>query len=172
MTKVSSYTQRAGAIKLAYIEEKIKICYEQYNVLKKCGLEKEAIDNVLPKIRDLEMKRKDLRAKLIADRLRGAKMLLMCLCGADLCTELADDFSAIIKEISYGVNNNRNDFSNMLSDVATKMNEVVQLIDEPQNHALSQYYSEMAEEATSAAREAIAKVVDKWMDTDRGKRYF
>lgn len=157
---------------VAELQGRIESVKEQYDVLKKCGLEKEAKAKVLPKIHELEKKKLQLMEEINKDRLSGAKTLLMCLCSADLACECADDFADNLNKISYGLYGKNNSFSDDLRKIAMNFNKMVCVIDNEQNLAMSEYYLDMADECIAAAKQAVSQVIEKFMKTKNGEKYF
>ena len=100
-SKWASECQIEGVEIVSGLQQKIKLAKEQYDVLKKCGLDREA-KAILPKIQELEAQKLRLVEEIDRNRLIGAKALLMCFCAADVCTVCADDFADVEPRISYG----------------------------------------------------------------------
>ena len=75
--KWASECQIEGVEIVAGLQQKIKLAKEQYDVLKKCGLDREA-KAMLPKIQELEAQKLRLVEEIDRNRLIGAKALLMC----------------------------------------------------------------------------------------------
>ena len=92
--KWASECQIEGVEIVEGLQQKIKRAKEQYDVLKKCGLDREA-KAILPKIQELEAQKLRLMEEIDRNRLIGAKALLMCFCAADVCTVCADDFADV-----------------------------------------------------------------------------
>lgn len=170
--KWAAESQVRAVARVTAIEGKIRLANEQYGVLKKCGLEREARASILPKIQELERQKLQLIEETDRQRRRGARQLLVCFCAADLATEAADDFADTLHEISWGGVPDDNDFSALLRKVAQNMNSVVCTIDKGGSEPLSYFYADMAEECVTAAKKAVGEVIDKWMDTPKGRKYF
>ena len=111
--KWASECQLEGVEIVAGLQKRIKLAKEQHDVLKKCGLEREA-KALLPKIQELEAQKLRLVEEIDRNRIVGAKALLMCFCAADVCTVCADDFADVEHRISYGRIGKDNDFSAMM----------------------------------------------------------
>ena len=92
--KWASECQLEGVEIVEGLQQKIKLAKEQYDVLKKCGLDREA-KAMLPKMRELEAQKLRLVEEIDRNRLSGAKALLMCFCAADVCTVCADYFADV-----------------------------------------------------------------------------
>lgn len=170
--KYAAESQRKRVIAIQALDQKIKLANEQYGVLKRCGLEREADEHIKPEIEKMNVAREELVKQTDADRKRCARRLLMCFCGADVLTQLADDFADTLSEISLGDIENDNEFSGMMRGVAKTANDALLMIDKVNNEAVSQYYADMAEECVDAAKKAINDVVEKWCETHKGQQYF
>ena len=79
--KWASECQIEGVEIVSGLQQKIKLAKEQHDVLKKCGLDREA-KALLPKIQELEAQKLRLVEEIDRNRLIGAKSLLMCFCAA------------------------------------------------------------------------------------------
>lgn len=168
----ASDVQFVGVAVVQELQEQINKANEAYSQLVKCGLKKEAEQHILPKIRQLEKNKLTLKDEIKKNQRLGAKALLMCFTIADLAADFSDNFSKLIHEISYGVESKRNEFGDMLLKASEDFGKIVEYIDEQGNLQTSQYYADMAEECKEAARIAMIDVIDKWMATKQGERYF
>lgn len=170
--KWAAESQAKAVAVVAELQGRIDAAKEQYEVLKKCGLEREAKASVLPKLQRLEAEKLQLMNKIDEERREGAKALLMCFCSADFACESAYGFADTLNRISYGMYGKGNSFSDDICKVAKSFNRLVCVIDSERNDALSTFYADMAEECTAAASEAVSRVIDRYMDTDQGRKYF
>ena len=170
--KWAAESQEKAVAVVVELQGRIEAAKEQYEVLKRCGLEREAKAHVLPRLRDLETQKLYMINEIDEERREGAKALLMCFCSADFACESAYGFAETLNRISYGLYGKKNSFSDDICKVAKNFNQLVCVIDSEHNDALSTFYADMAEECTAAAREAVSRVIDKYMDTDQGRKYF
>lgn len=170
--KWAAESQAKGVAVVAELQGLIEAAKEQYDVLNRCGLEREAKAKILPKIQKLETEKLQLMDAIDKDRRDGAKALLMCFCASDLACECADDFADTLNKISYGMYGKDNSFSDDLRKIADNFNKMVCVIDSERNDALSTFYADMAEECVAAAKEAVESVIDKYMNTADGRKYF
>lgn len=169
--KQLSYTQRAHLPALIKIEEQLKNIRSQMDVLKRCGLEKEAEAHLLPKLNDWIKKREKYLKGLNEDRRAGAFALIMCLTAANLCTILCDKFNGVIHYISMGTESGTA-LSQQLDEQAEAFNKLVRLIEDACDYRMEAYYAKMIDDAEEAAEDAMRAVIRKYMDTDSGVRYF
>ncbi|MGN1386431.1 MAG: hypothetical protein ACI4XS_07505 [Bacillus sp. (in: firmicutes)] len=168
-----SRCQKIGIEMVDLANEKIKDLQEKYDVLKRCGLEDRAIEHIQPKIDEAKRRRDDLIKEINRNKAIATKKLLMCLCAADLATYLADDFADTTEKISYGLKKKeQNSFAQQLRILAEQFNKVVCHIDGIGNEAMSMFYADMAEECVDASTNVISDIVDRYMNTERGERYW
>lgn len=168
-----SRSQKIGIELVDLANEKIKDLQQKYDVLKRCGLEDKAKEHIKPRIDEATKRRDDLIREIQRNKAIATKKLLMCLCAADLATYLADDFADTTEQISYGLKKKeQNSFAQELRILAEQFNKVVCHIDGIGNEAMSMYYADMAEECVDACKEAIDKIVERYMNTERGERYW
>ena len=169
--KWASECQIEGVEIVAGLQQKIKLAKEQYDVLKKCGLDREAKE-LLPKIQELEAQKLRLVEEIDRNRLIGAKALLMCFCAADVCTVCADDFADVEHKISYGRIGKDNDFSAMMRGLASDFNKAVCMIDAGGSEPLSYYYADMADELVKRVKAVMEQTITEYMNTEKGRQYF
>lgn len=169
--KWASEAQIVGVEKVNTLAYQIKLAKEQYDVLKKCGLDREA-KALLPKMRELEAQKLRLVEEIDKNRIIGAKALLMCFCAADVCTVCADDFADIEHKISYGMIGKDNDFSAMMRGLASDFNRAVCMIDTGGSEPLSYYYADMAEELVQRVKTVMSETIEEFMNTEKGRQYF
>lgn len=169
--KWASECQIEGVEIVAGLQQKIKLAKEQHDVLKKCGLDREA-KALLPKIQELESQKLRLIEEIDRNRLIGAKALLMCFCAADVCTVCADDFADVEHRISYGRIGKDNDFSAMMRGLASDFNKAVCMIDTGGSEPLSYYYADMADELVKRVKAVMEQTITEYMNTEKGRQYF
>lgn len=170
--KWASECQLEGVEIVAGLQHRIKLAKEQYDVLKKCGLEREAKASVLPKIQELEAQKLRLVEEIDKNRIIGAKALLMCFCAADVCTVCADDFADVEHKISYGRIGKDNDLSAMMRGLASDFNRAVCIIDTGGSEPLSYYYADMAEVLVKRVKAVMSETIEEFMNTEKGRQYF
>ena len=165
--------QRKGVEQYEKLKSKLEQHREGYDVLKRCGREKEAKKEVLPIIEALQYDIMQLEREMHRNRVEAIKHLLKCLVSADLCTVFADNFGEVVQCISYGsMSKENNNVKNQLDILAKQFNRVVCGIDNPGNEALSLFYSDMAEECVNECDKVITGIIERWMDTEKGRQYF
>lgn len=158
--KWANEAQIVGVEKVNTLECKIKLAKEQHDVLKKCGLDREA-KVLLPKIQELEAQKLRLVEEIDRNRIIGAKALLMCFCAAD-----------VEHRISYGRIGKDNDFSAMMRGLASDFNKAVCMIDTCGSEPLSYYYADMAEELVKRVKAVMSETIEEFMNTEKGRQYF
>lgn len=166
-----SYIQRKQAARCAVLDEQISKGRHLVEMMKGASTT-EQIEKFNVKLNAMVAERDELLRVSYQERRACAKILLQCFCCCDLMAELADEFGDKQKEISHGMETNDNDFAAAMRQVGRDAEELVTQIDKADNYALAVYYAKMAEEATTSAKKAIAEVIDRWADTDKGKQLF
>ena len=169
--KWASECQIEGVEIVEGLQQKIKLAKEQYDVLKKCGLDREA-KAILPKIQELEAQKLRLVEEIDRNRLIGAKALLMCFCAAGVVTGFADDFADGDHRISYGRIGKDNDFAAMMRGLASDFNKAVCMIVTGGSEPLSYYYADMAEELVKRVKAVMEQTITEYMNTEKGRQYF
>lgn len=161
---------RARALVLE-LDEMIRQADDIYEKAKRHG-DKSKRKKALAQRNELVLRKSSLIEKINEERRQVAFHLLKCFVSADLCTVEADDFADILHKNSYGQEPDDNDFSALMRQLAHNFNQAVQQIDKVNSLSMSVFYSDMAEECVEAAKDAVTKVIKKWMDTEKGKQYF
>lgn len=157
------------------IHKEMQKLNEQMEVLKKCGLEKEA-KKILPKYNELVERFQSLKEVAREQRRKSAQALIVCLIAADLATLAADQFGEIVEEVNCGMTKADNDFVKLIKknaeDSAKHWNDVVVLLDEAGNIPLSQFYSDFSEQITDELLPNLnEKVWDIMTNTTKGRNW-
>lgn len=166
-----SKAQVKDVAKLDELTREINNGWHLYNLMCKAGNKEDAENNIKPNINKKVLERQRLELQIHERCREGTSALLMTLCGCELMTDLADYFGYKMNDISKGDIKKKNAFSEQCKILAKEFNRVVCHIDGV-NDAMSNFYADMAEEAVKAAKDAMQGVVDKYMNTEKGRQYF
>lgn len=167
--------QREFQLKAIYegtlIVEKKKMLEMQRDVLERCGLKKEAsslnneINSCIIQIREKEK-------EAYRQRLMLVKEMLLCFAAADLATVCAEKVSDIFKKITFdSEKTNGLNFAQLFKERATELNKCVQLVDgQCSDERVSYLYSDMADEVVNTTLPIIYEIVEKYMNSEKGKK--
>lgn len=154
----------------AMLQNKKRRVEQQRDVLERSGLHREA--NLLQKVinaTNIEIKQCIENAK--KQRLMLIREMLLCFVAADIATICADKATDVFDKVTYGKEKAKgHDFAELFREQADEWNKLVQLVDcNGQNLKLSFMYSDLADDAIEAAMPKIYEVIDKYMNSERGK---
>lgn len=144
---------------------------DQKRILQQCGLDAEA-KRVQRIINEKENERRAYEDQLNDERKIMAKQLLVCFAVCDLATTAADKFGALAHKLSRGLYGNKNNFTDELRQQAEAWNKLVQIIDTGGNMKAAMLYADMAEEICDRVFPLIEEVINKYINTPKGKQYF
>lgn len=144
---------------------------EQKRVLQQCGLDAEA-KKVQRIINEKENDRRAYEDQLNEERKIMAKQLLVCFAVCDIATSAADKFGALAHKLSRGLYGNRNNFTDDIKKQAEAWNKIVQIIDSGGNMKAAMLYADMAEEVCDRVFPVIEDVINKYINSPKGKQYF
>lgn len=151
--------------RLADVTARLVLARGQADTLRRCGLTNEA-DRVQRTINALVVEQAELERLNQQEQDNTKRILYQCFVACDLVTELADDFADAIQRTSWGELKRQDDaFTALLRQKAKEFNDVVVLVDEGgKGEKASMYYSDMAEQATAAAKQAIIETVNNYFN--------
>ncbi len=154
----------------AVLQNKKRRIEQQRDVLERSGLHKEA--TLLQKvINSTNMKIKQCAENAKKQRLMLIREMFLCFVAADIATICADKAVDVFEKVTYGKEKSKGqDFAQLFKEQADEWNKLVQLVDcNGQNLKLSLMYSDLADDAIAAAMPKIYDVIDKYMNSERGK---
>ena len=101
------------------------------------------------------------------------KYMLMMFCGMDFVTRLYDEAADLFKAVTVGIKRDELlDFTKMCREVATRANEVVQIIDEAGKDMMSMAYAEMEDTIGERLLDELRQHVDGYGKSPAGRKYF
>lgn len=155
----------------AKLAERLRLAREQQNVLKNCGLNKEAkkMDAVITElVRGIDAKVTEAQIQ----RRALIREMLLCFAAGDIATTCADNMGEIFKELTFGSDQDGGkSLAKLFRMQADEWNRCVQMVDGMSgNENVSMLYADMAEEIVATVLPVMAKVVEKYMNTEKGKR--
>ena len=154
------------------LSAKLEALERNYDYYKKNGMEGYAKKAVKPHIIRTNNEMTELRLEIENDRRRAAKYLLRCFVISDLGSEVADDFAEVMEEVSLGKEKkNENEFRELMRLQSDEWNRIVQFVDKG-TFEVSMYYAEMADEICSAVKNVMDEIIDKHMESHKGKKMF
>lgn len=168
----ASHHQQRKIDRWLALSAKLQTLESNYDFYRKNGQEKYAKKVLKPQIIKLNNEITDLRIEIEADHDRAAKYLLRCFVVGDIGSEVADDFAAVMQDVSLGKEDqNDNAFCELMRLQSNEWNKVVQLVDGG-TFEVSMYYADMAEEICTEVKRVMDEIIDKYMSTHKGKRLF
>ena len=101
------------------------------------------------------------------------KYMLMMFAGMDFITRLYDEAADLFKAVTVGIKRDELlDFVKLCREVATRANEVVQIIDEAGKDAMSMAYAEMEDGIGERLLDELRQHVDDYGKSPAGRKYF
>lgn len=163
--------QLKAVIEGALLLDEKKRLEKQRDILKDCGLDKEAY-NIQQKINECVMMQKKAKDKAKQQRLMLVKEMLLCFAAADFATECSDKVAEVFDKVTYGEEkSNGHDFAKLFRMQAEQLNQCVQLVDgQCGDERVSYLYADMAEEVVNELMPIAYKIIGKWMNSEQGKR--
>jgi phosphopantetheine adenylyltransferase len=99
--------------------------------------------------------------------------MLMMFAGMDFITRLYDEAADLFKAVTVGIKRDELlDFVKLCREVATRANEVVQIIDEAGKDAMSMAYAEMEDGIGERLLDELRQHVDDYGKSPAGRKYF
>lgn len=163
-------------VEQAKLHEQMKKVREDMDVLKRCGLDKEA-KALLPKYNGMVERMRRLEDETHEQQRKSAQALLVCFVAADLATLAADRFAEVCREVNFGMNDADNSFVRLMKsqaeESAKKWNKIVQIFDEgAADIRLSQFYSDFSEAITDKVLPMMQDaVLDVMTNTEQGRKW-
>ena len=146
---------------------------EQQQVLERAGLDREA------SIIEQHIREKSEAIKQKADEVSRARdqlvrHMLLAFAAGDIATTCADLLAETFDELTYGEDRTGgNQLAELFRNQAEEWNRCVQMVDgdsEHGNERVSMYYSEIAEEICDTVIPQIRDIINRHMNTEKGKR--
>lgn len=101
------------------------------------------------------------------------RQMLMMFAAMDFVTRVFDESADTFKAVTVGIKRDElMDFVELCREVATKANEVVQIIDEAGKDAMSMAYAEMEDGIGELLHTALRGWIDNYGKTPEGRKYF
>lgn len=169
--KTVNITQRVGAAAWNKLTQKIDQASKQHDIFKRSGLQ-DAANKALEVMRDLQRQRHELEKRLEDERRQMSACVLTVLASCDLMCSVADGFAEDMHRLSHGYYANNNSLAAEARAHATSFNKLVQSVDIVGNERMSMFYADMAEEVIEAVTPKIKEIVQKYMESEKGRRYF
>lgn len=136
-----------------------------------CGLDKEAY-NVQQDINKCVDEQKKAMEKAKKQRLKLVREMLLCFAAADIATECADNVAYAFDDVAYGKEkSDGNSFAELFRLQAKDLNKCVQLVDgECGDDRVSYLYADMAEEINNKVIPIMYEIIDRYMNSEKGKK--
>ena len=146
---------------------------QQKQVLLDCGLDREA-HVVQQRIEHQHDIIADLKVAVMKQRAELVRHMLLAFAAADIATTAADKLAEAFDAHTVGCDNKGGKaLADIIRHQADEWNECVQMIDGDGvsgNERVSMYYSDLAEEVVATVIPQVLTIVDKYMETEKGKR--
>ena len=143
------------------------------DVLERSGLDTEA-SKIEQRIREHNKRIMELRSEALVQRKALVRAMLLCFAAGDIATTCADKVSETFDELTYGQDNEGgNALAQMFREQAEAWNQCVQMIDGDSEHGddrVSMYYADIAAEIVDAVIPQVLAIIDRHMETEKGKR--
>jgi len=112
-------------------------------------------------------------AEVYKQNYKVVQYMLMMFAGMDFITRLYDEAADLFKTVTVGIKRDELlDFVKLCREVATRANEVVQIIDEAGNEMMSMAYAEMEDGIGERLLNELRQHVDTYGHTPEGRKYF
>ena len=112
-------------------------------------------------------------AEMYRQNFEVVKLMLMMFCGMDFVTRLYDEAADTFKAVTVGIKRDELlDFVKLCREVATRANEVVQIIDEAGKDMMSMAYAEMEDTIGERLLDELRQHVDDYGKSPAGRKYF
>ena len=145
----------------------------QRDVLRDSGLDREA-DRIERLMRDQSKTIDSIKGEVLEARKQLVRHMLLCFAAGDIATDIADRMAEVFDNLTEGIDNQGgNELAQMFRDQADAWNRCVQMVDgdgEHGNQRVSMYYADIAEEIVEAVIPQVLSIIDRHMDTEKGKR--
>jgi hypothetical protein len=130
-------------------------------------------EEIQKQIRDLEFDINAKEAEAYKQNYEVVKLVLMLFCGMDFITRLYDYAEERFNAVTVGIKRKELlDFSKLCREVATKANEVVQIIDEAGKDMMSMAYAGMEDTIGNKLLNELDEFVSGYALTSDGRKYF
>ena len=145
----------------------------QRDVLRDSGLDREA-DRIERLMRDQNKTIDSIKDEIYEARKQLVRHMLLCFAAGDIATSIADRMAEAFDEHTVGCDNKGGKaLADIIRHQADEWNECVQMIDGDGvsgNERVPMYYSDLAEEVVATVIPQVLGIVDKYMETEKGKR--
>lgn len=145
----------------------------QRDVLRDSGLDREA-DRIERLMREQNKTIDNIKDEIYEARKQLVRHMLLAFAAADIATTAADKLAEAFDAHTVGCDNKGGKaLADIIRNQANEWNECVQMIDGDGvsgNERVSMYYSDLAEEVVATVIPQVLTIVDKYMETEKGKR--
>lgn len=162
--------QRKGIRKIETLTGQIRLANENYDTMRRAGLENEAKRNVLPHINELVRQRDALEQELELQAKKIVMHLLSVFAACDIATITVDNFEESI-DVDDRIEADTS-FYELVKKQANEWNKIVQIIDGGRSESMSMLYADMAEEIADEVIPIIHKIIKKYQNSEKGKQLF
>jgi hypothetical protein len=130
-------------------------------------------DEIIREMNALTFDMEGQMAEVYKQNYEVVKYMLMMFAGMDFVTRLYDEAADLFKAVTVGIKRDELlDFVKLCREVATKANEVVQIIDEAGKDAMSMAYAEMEDGIGERLLDELRQHVDDYGKSPAGRKYF
>lgn len=145
----------------------------QRDVLRNSGLDREA-DRIERLIREQNKTIDGIKAEVLEARKELVRNMLLCFAAGDIATDIADRMAEVFDSLTEGIDNQGgNELAQMFRNQADAWNRCVQMVDGDGEHGdqrVSMYYADIAEEICAKVIPDVLAIIDRHMETEKGKR--
>jgi hypothetical protein len=130
-------------------------------------------DEIIREMNALTFDMEGQMAEVYKQNYEVVQYMLMTFAGMDFVTRLYDEAADLFKAVTVGIKRDELlDFVKLCREVATKANEVVQIIDEAGKDAMSMAYAEMEDGIGERLLGELRQHVDDYGKSPAGRKYF
>jgi hypothetical protein len=130
-------------------------------------------DEIIREMNALTFDMEGQMAEVYKQNYEVVKYMLMMFAGMDFITRLYDEAADLFKAVTVGIKRDELlDFVKLCREVATRANEVVQIIDEAGKDAMSMAYAEIEDGIGERLLDELRQHVDDYGKSPAGRKYF
>lgn len=130
-------------------------------------------DEIIREMNALTFDMEGQMAEVYKQNYKVVQYMLMMFAGMDFITRLYDEAADLFKAVTVGIKRDELlDFVKLCREVATRANEVVQIIDEAGKDAMSMAYAEMEDGIGERMLNELRQHVDDYGKSPAGRKYF
>jgi len=130
-------------------------------------------DEIIREMNALTFDMEGQMAEVYKQNYKVVQYMLMMFAGMDFVTRLYDEAAGLFRAVTVGIKRDELlDFVKLCREVATRANEVVQIIDEAGKDAMSMAYAEMEDGIGERLLNELRQHVDAYGKSPAGRKYF